>query len=78
MVLPNFFFGTLWFYQTGWRHRRKRMLGWRKHQIYGIEEKSTQSVNNHPISQDSKENQNYSELERSTHHYELIETEKTL
>jgi hypothetical protein len=54
------------------------MLGWQKHRIYGVEEKSTQSANNHPISQDSKENQNYLELERSTHHYELTETEKTL
>jgi hypothetical protein len=54
------------------------MLGWQKHRIYGVEEKSTQSANNHPISQDSKENQNYLELERSTHHYELTETENTL
>jgi hypothetical protein len=54
------------------------MLGWWKLRIYGVEEKSTQSVNNHPILQDSKENQNYSELERSTYHYELTETEKTL
>jgi hypothetical protein len=54
------------------------MLGWWKHRIYDIEEKSTQSANNHQISQDSKENQNYSELERSTHHYELTETEKTI
>jgi DUF438 domain-containing protein len=54
------------------------MLGWQKHWIYGVEEKSTQSANNHPISQDSKENQNYLELERSTHHYELTEMEKML
>jgi hypothetical protein len=54
------------------------MLRWRKHHIYDVEEKSTHNANNHPISQDSKENQNYSELERFTHHYELTETEKTL
>jgi hypothetical protein len=35
-------------------------------------------VNNHLISQDSKENQNYLELERSTHHYKLTEIEKML
>jgi hypothetical protein len=54
------------------------MLSWQKHQIYDVEEKTTQSANNHPISQDSKEIQNYLELERSTHHYELTKTENML
>jgi hypothetical protein len=34
--------------------REKNMLGWRERRIYGEEEKSTQSLNNHPISQDSE------------------------